>query len=58
MIIYAFGAAWIVFLYRVQPAYAISIGVLPFIAGDITKILLASVVSSAIARRANTIFSA
>ena len=58
MIIYAFGAAWLVFLYKVQPAHAISIGVLPFIAGDITKILLAAVISSAIARRANTVFSA
>lgn len=58
IIIYAFGAAWLVFLYKVQPSYAISIGVLPFIAGDVTKILLAAAVGSAIARRANTVFSA
>ena len=57
LIIYAFGAAWLVFLYKMQPAYAISVGVLPFVAGDITKILAASAVSSAIAHRANSIFS-
>jgi biotin transport system substrate-specific component len=58
MVIYAFGAAWLVFVYKVQPAHAVSIGVLPFIAGDIAKILLAAAVSSAIVRRANTVFSA
>jgi len=58
MIIYAFGAAWLVYLYKLQPANAVSIGVLPFIAGDVTKILLAAVVYSKISQRANTIFPA
>ena len=57
LIIYAFGTAWLIYLYKMQPVHAISVGVLPFIAGDITKILAASVIGSAIARRANSIFS-
>jgi biotin transport system substrate-specific component len=41
-IIYALGAAWLAFLLHLDLASALAIGVLPFIAADALKVLLAS----------------
>ncbi len=57
LIIYAFGAAWLVYLYKISFSKAISIGILPFIPGDIIKILLATVIYSRISQRSKNIFS-
>jgi biotin transport system substrate-specific component len=56
-IIYFFGAAWLVLAYKTAPVNAVSIGVLPFIPGDITKALLAAVIYSRISHRTGAIFS-
>lgn len=57
-IIYALGASWLVFAYKMAPANAVTLGVLPFIPGDITKILLAAVIYRGISHRTDSIFSA
>jgi biotin transport system substrate-specific component len=42
VIIYALGAAWLAFLLHLDFASALAIGVLPFVAADALKVLLAS----------------
>jgi len=56
LIIYLCGAAWLALLYKTGIAYALSMGVFPFIPGDIVKVILASIIYSGIARRAREIF--
>lgn len=51
------GAGWLACLYKKGIAQALSIGVAPFIAGDIAKVLLVSAIYSKISRRARAIFS-
>jgi biotin transport system substrate-specific component len=57
IIIYAFGAAWLSLLFRVDIAKAIYMGALPFIPGDIVKILVAAIIYSKISGRSKEIFS-
>jgi biotin transport system substrate-specific component len=57
LVVYAFGILWLTFLYGVSITKAFSIGVLPFIPGDILKILFAALVYSGISRRVKTVFS-
>ncbi len=57
VIIYIFGALWLVYSYTMSASNAISAGILPFIPGDIAKILLAAVIYSGISKRAGQIFS-
>lgn len=57
LVIYAFGAAWLVYLYGINIAGAVSVGILPFIPGDVAKILLAAIIYSGISRRAKALFS-
>ena len=58
LIIYAFGIAWLILLYRVSVSSAVSIGVLPFVPGDIIKILAAAMIYSRVSKRARDIFPA
>lgn len=58
LIIYAFGTAWLILLYRVSVSNAIVIGALPFVPGDIVKILVAAMIYSRVAKRARDIFPA
>lgn len=51
------GAAWLTIAYKMSPVNAFSIGILPFIPGDVTKILLAAMIYRGISRRAGSIFS-
>ena len=57
LVIYAFGILWLTFLYRIGIAKAFSIGVLPFIPGDILKVIFAAFIYSKISRRVKTVFS-
>ena len=45
VIVYIFGVIWLVAVYGVSFRYALTIGVIPFIAGDAAKIILAAYVS-------------
>lgn len=55
--IYAFGAAWLIYVYKMPPAGAISLGILPFVPGDIVKVCTATAIYSSISCRAKSIFS-
>jgi biotin transport system substrate-specific component len=56
-IILAFGASWLAILYRVEPVSAVAAGVLPFIPGDIVKVLASGAIYRGISGRSNSIFS-
>lgn len=56
MIIYFFGALWLMYSYKMSASLAFSAGVLPFIPGDAAKVLLAAVIYSGISKRADQIF--
>lgn len=56
VVIYAFGIIWLMYLLKMDIAKAITIGALPFIPGDIAKILLAALIYSRISRRTRDIF--
>jgi len=56
LVIYAFGISWLIFLYRISVQKAFYMGVLPFIPGDILKVLFAAFVYSRISRRIKTVF--
>ena len=58
LVIYAFGVSWLVYIYRVNLMHAISIGMLPFIPGDIVKISFAAIIYSRISQRSKSVFSA
>lgn len=57
LIIYGFGALWLVYLYKMSAASAISAGILPFIPGDMVKVVFAALIYFRISRRAKDIFS-
>lgn len=57
LIIYTFGAIWLICLYRMDIPAAICAGILPFIPGDIAKTILACLIYSAISQRSKRIFA-
>jgi biotin transport system substrate-specific component len=56
-IILGAGALWLVLMFKIDPVKAVYLGVLPFIPGDIVKVLAAGAVYSVISRRAKDVFS-
>lgn len=56
IILYTLGVAWLMVLYKINLPSAISIGVLPFIPGEILKTSLAVVIFSRISKRSKEIF--
>ena len=58
LVIYACGATWLAYLYRMSFTSAVSAGVLPFVPGDIVKVLVAAMIYSRIAGRSRQLFSA
>ena len=58
LVIYAFGISWLVHMYKVSLIHAISIGILPFIPGDLVKISFAAIIYSRISQRSKSVFSA
>lgn len=57
IIIYTFGILWLSYLLKIDMAKAICMGALPFIPGDIVKILVAATIYSGISKRSKEIFS-
>lgn len=55
--IYGLGVLWLAFLYNISFANAVAIGVLPFVAAESVKVLLASAMFLKIAPRTRHIFS-
>jgi biotin transport system substrate-specific component len=51
IVIYAFGIAQLVFFYRIAPDKAFLMGALPFIAGDLAKIIIATAIYAGISTR-------
>ncbi len=49
-VLYAFGTAWFVYLMKCTLAYAMSVCVVPFIPGDLCKIIIAMLVGSQVRR--------
>lgn len=58
LIIYSSGVLWLVIAYKMSLAGAIASGALPFVLGDLAKMILAAAVYSGISGRARQIFSA
>ncbi|MBN1526295.1 MAG: biotin transporter BioY [Candidatus Omnitrophica bacterium] len=56
-VILSCGAAWLVFAYKIGLVKAVSVGVLPFIPGDIIKVLCASFIYEKISARSKSVFS-
>lgn len=56
-IIHACGAAWLMYLYKINILTGISIGILPFIPGEVVKVSLAYIIYSRISQRSKAIFS-
>jgi len=57
VLIYLLGAGWLAFVMKVSFVKALSLGVLPFIPGDILKILSAAAVFTVLQKRVRQIFS-
>jgi len=57
LIICILGSLWLVYLYKINIVTAISIGILPFLPGDMIKIFFATIIYSKISQRSKTIFS-
>jgi len=57
LIIHISGALWLAYLYRMSLLRAASIGILPFVPGEIVKIFFAVLIYSGISRRSKAIFS-
>ena len=55
--VYTCGVSWLVLAYKLPLAGAFSVGILPFIPGDLVKIAVAALVFSRIAKRTKEIFS-
>jgi biotin transport system substrate-specific component len=55
--IYLFGTAWLICIYKINPYSAVTIGILPFIPGDLIKIALALAVFFKISKRSRQIFT-
>lgn len=51
------GALWLVSVYRISLMDAVSIGVLPFVPGDVIKVLCASFIYEKISGRSKSVFS-
>lgn len=51
------GAFWLICVYNVSPVSALSLGVLPFITGDVVKLSVAAIIYSKISKRTNEIFN-
>ncbi len=58
ILIHLLGAAWLACLYRLKVSEAVSVGILPFIPGEIVKIGFASLIYSRISQRSKVIFRA
>lgn len=56
-VLYSFGIVWLIAIYRMSPATALMIGLMPFLAAEFFKIWAAILVYSAIAGRSKNIFS-
>ena len=56
-ILYGFGVLWLMFLYKLNIIEVMSIGVLPFIPGEVIKISFAILIYSVISKRSKNIFS-
>jgi len=56
LIIYIFGVSWLGFIYKTGMTKAVYMGALPFIPGDIVKILIAALIYSRISNRSREIF--
>jgi len=56
LIIYAFGMLWLISLYGMSATHAALAGALPFVPGDMAKVLVAAVIYSRISPRAKKIF--
>ena len=56
-IIYSFGALWLMYSCNINLSQVIRIGVLPFLPGDLVKIVLASIIYLKISKRARQIFT-
>ena len=56
-VIYICGAAWLVSVYKISFVNAVSVGVLPFVPGDMIKVLCASFIYEKIFARSKSIFS-
>ncbi len=57
LIIHFSGAFWLIYLYKINIATGMSIGILPFIPGEIVKMSLAAIIYSRISQRFKSIFS-
>jgi len=57
LIIHSSGALWLAYIYKTGLAKAASIGILPFVPGEIVKIFFAVLIYSRISRRSKAIFS-
>ena len=57
LIIHISGALWLAYLYKMSLLRAASIGILPFVPGEIAKIFFAVLIYSGISRRSKAIFS-
>lgn len=58
LLILVCGAAWLAILFRMSALQAVSVGILPFIPGDIVKIALATAIYAVISGRSKEIFPA
>ena len=56
LVVYALGVLWLVYAYGVKPITAITIGALPFIAGDAVKLAITAVIYRKISVRSKEIF--
>ncbi|MCM8760677.1 MAG: biotin transporter BioY, partial [Candidatus Omnitrophica bacterium] len=56
-VILACGAGWLMCLYKMNLSFALAAGVLPFIPGDMVKVLIAALIYSRISGRTNWLFS-
>ena len=56
IILYACGVAWLILAYKVSPATAFAMGVMPFVLGEAIKISLAAAIYIRISNRAKEIF--
>jgi biotin transport system substrate-specific component len=56
LIIYAFGMLWLISLYGMSATHAALAGALPFVPGDMAKVLVAAVIYSRISPRIKQIF--
>jgi len=56
-ILYSFGVAWLMIIYRVSFINAVNMGLIPFLAAEAVKVFAAAFIYHAIASRSKSIFS-